>query len=117
MHSIIWESQIDKIHLFKKKVIRNVNKSAYNAHTKPLHKEQIILKVHDLYRLSILKFYSKLVNNKLPRYFNNFTPQFSLSHIHNNIRNPRRHITRGIYPCVKHKLKHKDVHVFCDEQI
>ena len=47
-------SQIGKIHLLQKRAIRNFTTSAYNAHTEPLHKEQNILKVHDLYRLSIL---------------------------------------------------------------
>ena len=73
-------SQIGKINLLQKRAIRNVTKSAYNAHTKLLYKEQNILKVHDLYRLSIVKFYFKLVNNNLPHYFNSFTPQFSLCH-------------------------------------
>ena len=56
------------------------------------HKEQNILKVHDLYRLSILKFYFKLKNNYLPHYFNSFTPQFSLGHMHYNLRNPVRQL-------------------------
>ena len=36
-----WGSQIgQKIHLLQKRAIRNVTKSAYNAHTEPLLKEQ-----------------------------------------------------------------------------
>ena len=81
-----WGSQIGKIHLFQKRAIRNVTKSAYNAHTEPLHREQNILKVHDLYRL----FYFTLVNNNLPHYFKRFRPQFSLGHMHYNLRNPVR---------------------------
>ena len=64
-----------------------------------LHKEQNILKVHDLYRLSILKFYFKLVNNNLPHYFNSFTPQFSLGHMHYNLRSPVRQL-----PMIKHEF-------------
>ena len=76
--------------MLQKRAIRNVTKSAYNAHTELLHKEQNNLKVHDLYQLSILKFYFKLVNNNLPHYFNRFTPQFSLGHTHYNLRNAVR---------------------------
>ena len=64
-----WGSQIAKIRLLQKKAIRNVTKSAYTAHTEPLHKEYDILKVQDMYQLAILKFYCKLVNNNLPQYF------------------------------------------------
>ena len=71
-----WGSQIDKIRLLQKKAIRNVTKSAYTAHTEPLHKEYNILKVQDMYQLAILKFYCELVNNNLPQYFNAFTPNF-----------------------------------------
>ena len=64
-----------------------------------LYKEQNILKVHDLYRLSILKFYFKLVNNNLPHYFNCFTSQFSLGHMHDNLRKPVRQL-----PMIKNKF-------------
>ena len=74
--------------LAAKRAIRNVTKSAYNAHTE----EQNILKVHDLYRLSILKLHFKLKNNNLPHYFNSFTPQFSLGHMHYNLRNTVRQL-------------------------
>ena len=57
-----------------------------------LYKEQNILKVHDLYRLSILKFYFKLVNNNLPHYFNSFTSQLSLGYMHYNLRKPVRQL-------------------------
>ena len=76
-----WGSQIDKIRLLQKRAIRNVTKSAYTAHTEPLHEEYNILKVQDFYQLTILKFYCKLVNNNLPQYFNAFTPKFSVGHI------------------------------------
>ena len=54
-----WGSQIDIIRLIQKRAFRNATKSAYTAHTEPLHKEYIILKVQDLYQLAILKFYCK----------------------------------------------------------
>ena len=80
--------------LAKKELYSNVTKSAYNGHIESLCKEHNILKVHGLYRLSILKFYFKLLNNNLPHYFNSFTPQFSLGHIymHYNLQNPLRQL-------------------------
>ena len=90
-----WGSQIDKIRLLQKKAIRNVTKSAYTAHTEPLHKEYNILKVQDMYQLAILKFYCKLVNNNFPQYFNAFTPKFSVGHINYNLRNPTRQVIQS----------------------
>ena len=46
-----------------------------------------------------MKFYFKLVNNHLPHYFNNFTPQFSAGHQHYNFRNPTR-----LLPKIKHEF-------------
>ena len=66
-----WKKHVRKFIKFayyKKRAIRNVTKSAYTAHTEPLHKEYNILIVQDLYQLAILKFYCKLVNNNLPQY-------------------------------------------------
>ena len=48
---------------------------------------------------STLKFYFKLVNSNLPHYFNSFTPQFSLGHMHYNLRNPVRQL-----PMIKNKF-------------
>ena len=40
--------------------------------------------------MAFLKFYSKLVNNNLPNYFESFTPQFSAGHQNYTFRNPSR---------------------------
>ena len=40
--------------------------------------------------MAILKFYSKLVNDNLPNYFESFTPQFSAGHQNYKFRNPSR---------------------------
>ena len=49
--------------------------------------------------MAILKFYSKLINDNLPNYFESFTPQFSAGHQHYNFRNPSR-----LLPKIKHKF-------------
>ena len=102
-----WGLQVGKIHLLQKIAIRNVTICSYNTHTNPLCNEQNILKVHDLYRLSYLKFYFKLVNNNLPHYFKSFTPQFSLCHMHYNLRNPVRQLPMIKNEFLKQSLRYK----------
>ena len=46
-----------------------------------------------------MKFYFKSVNNHLPHYLNNFTPQFSARHQHYNFRNSTR-----LLPKIKHEF-------------
>ena len=52
----------------KKKAIRILSLSPYNAHTEPLFKELKLLKVMDILKLQQLKFYYKFRNQKLPYY-------------------------------------------------
>ena len=94
-----WGSKIDKIHLLQKRAIRNILKSKIRAHIEPLFKEHNLLKVQDIYYIAVLKFYFKSVNNRLPYYFNNFTPQFSAGHQLYNFRNPTK-----LLPKIKHKF-------------
>ena len=47
--------------------------------------------------MAILKFYSKLVNDNLPNYFESFTKQFSAEHQHYDFKNPSR-----LLPKIKH---------------
>ena len=49
--------------------------------------------------MAILKFYSKLINDNLPNYFESFTLQFSAGHQHYNFRNPSR-----LLPKIKHEF-------------
>ncbi len=51
-------------------VIRIINLSKYNAHTEPIFKKTLkLLKIEDILKLNEIKFYFKLVNKKLPVYF------------------------------------------------
>ena len=49
--------------------MRLIHCSRYLAHTDPLFKARRILKIEDMYILSHLKFYHRLVNYCLPDYF------------------------------------------------
>ena len=49
--------------------------------------------------MAILRFYSKLINDNLPNYFESFTPQFSAGHQRYNFRYPSR-----LLPKIKHEF-------------
>ncbi len=67
---------------YKKKAIRIINISKYNAHTEPIFKKLELLKVEDILKLQQLKCYFKYRNNMLPWYFSsqneNYTSKFYL---------------------------------------
>ena len=46
--------------------------SEYLAHSEPLFKELELLKIEDLYKWKILKFYYNLSYGLLPSYFNGY---------------------------------------------
>ena len=56
----------------KKKAIRLVTNSTYFAHTTPLFKSEGLLKVFDIFKLKLLKFFYKLSYDLLPPYFNSY---------------------------------------------
>ena len=58
------------------------------------HYNTLILPHLRIYKLAILKFYFKLINNGLPQYFDTFTPTFSMGSNHYNIRNPCRQLPK-----------------------
>ena len=62
---------------YKKRALRIISDNKFNAHTEPSCRAERLLKVKEIYRLGIYKFYYKLVNNHLPHYFQDFTPTFS----------------------------------------
>ena len=70
-------SEIESIHKLQKRVLRIISGSKFNAHTEPICREEQLLKVNEIYKLAIYKFYFKLINNELPHYFQDFTPTFS----------------------------------------
>ena len=96
---LCWGSQTNRIHLLQKRAIRNINNANYRAHSEPIFKSLNILKIDDIYYLSILKFYSKLINNNLPHYFDSFKPQFANGVLHYNLRKPSMQL-----PIIKHEF-------------
>ena len=72
--------KIDRIFKLQKRAIRNITCSKYNAHTDRLFKDLKLLKISDIYNISLLKFLHKLENSQLPFYFRDFLISTSLDH-------------------------------------
>ena len=89
--------------------MRIITNSKYNAHTEPIMKALGILKLEDLFKFNMLKWYYRFKNKELPAYFLNYEIRRQ-SDVHNyNTRNNRRiasHITRtkSAQNCLRHKI-------------
>ena len=70
---IIWGSTyptcLYRINLLQKRVIRIINREAYDAPTDPIFKDLNILKLNDIYLLQLGIFMYKYQNNLLPNSF------------------------------------------------
>ena len=86
----VWEStypsNLNRIFLLQKKVIRIISKSALDAHTEPIFKQVKILKVSDIYRSQIGKFMFSFKKGLLPDAFSEMFLLTNQIH-HYNIRN------------------------------
>ena len=97
---LVWGSNVKdghKLHLLEKKAIRVISNSHYIAHTEPICKRLHMLKVSDMFRLAIWKFYYKLMNNKLSSYFNYMKPNLPVICNYYGIRKPKFHL-----PIIRH---------------
>ena len=83
--------------MLQKKAIRVISNSHYIAHTGPICKRLHMLKVSDMFRLAIWKIYYKLMNNKLPSYFNYMKPNLPVICNYSGIRKPKFHL-----PIIRH---------------
>ena len=80
---LVWGFECNRIEKIQKKSIRMITCSRYNAHTEPLFRNLELLKVSDLFKLNILKFFYKLKNETLPVYFDSIVLN-SQSEIHDH---------------------------------
>ena len=62
----IWGYNLNRIFILQKKAIRLINKSKYNCHTDPLFYSLKCLKVEDIFKLNVLKFYYNHCHENLP---------------------------------------------------
>ena len=84
---LLWGFNSNRIIKLQKKAIRLLNLSKYNAHTEPIFKSLNTLKLNDIFCLNQLKFYYKLIHNKLPDYFDQFRLKENRQFHHHNTRN------------------------------
>jgi hypothetical protein len=61
-----FESQLKKIKVMQKKVVRTIYGAPYNAHTEPIFKQLKIVKFEDLYKLQVAKFTYHFMRRELP---------------------------------------------------
>ena len=78
---LAWGYSCDRITKIQKKLVHIISLCKYNAHTEPIFKRLSLLKVSDILKLQILKFYYKHKNQKLPHYLNSI-PFITNAEIH-----------------------------------
>ena len=69
---LLWGVESHRIEPLQKKAIRLITNSNYSAQTTPLFIELGLLKVQDMFKLKLLKFYYKLSYDLLPSYFQTY---------------------------------------------
>ena len=79
---LVWEFKSSRISKLQKRAVRMISCSKYNAHTEPLFKSLNLLKVEDIFKIKILKFYYKYSQKTLPLYFNEMFTKTSDQHNH-----------------------------------
>ena len=63
---------VNRVSKLQKKTVRIMSNGAYLAHSEPLFKTLRLLKIEDVYKLKLMKFYYNLSYNVLPSYFNDY---------------------------------------------
>ena len=98
------------IHKVQKRAIRIIGASKYNAHTEPLYKQLHLLKACDICKLQELKFYHKLINRQLPKYFERFVYQTNLDlYNYNTRRGHILHIPRINHAFAQLNIRHSAI--------
>ena len=106
---LTWGFDCGRLEKLQKKIIRIITCSKFNAHTEPLLKDLSLLKIKDMFTLSILKFYHKLKNNNLPKYFDSYKMK-TQAEIHNYETRAKDQIANNItrtkfaQNCLRNKL-------------
>ena len=90
---LAWGFNCGRLKKLQKKIIRIITNSKFNAHTEPILKEVGILKLEDMFKLNICKWYYRYKHRKLPYYFLDYVilPQ---SQVHNHNTRINRNITQ-----------------------
>ena len=65
-----YQSNLNRIVILQKRIVRIISKVKFDSHTNPLYKELNILKFYDICKLQMGQFLFPWENNSLPNYFN-----------------------------------------------
>ena len=95
-----------RIHVLQKKGLRIVAGGGYLSHTQPICKQVQLLKVADMFRLALWKFYFKLINNLLPSYFDISKPTLGVVCSFYDIRKPLFSLPKPNIKLLKSYLKY-----------
>ena len=84
---LVWAStyktNLRRLVILQKRIIRIINKSHFNAHTDPIFKDLGILKFNDIHLLQLGQFMYSCKNSFLPPKFNNNFSQSNQFHSYN----------------------------------
>ena len=69
---LVWGVKSNRIEVPQKKARRLATNNTYFAHSTLLFKSEGLLKVYDIFKLKLLKFFYKLSYDLLPPYFNSY---------------------------------------------
>ena len=87
---LLWGVEVKNLEIIQKRAIRLITGSNYIAHTEPLFIQLGLLKVQDIYKLRLLKFYYKLCYGTLPYYFNYYFNGYQLIKLINTLKTDKR---------------------------
>ena len=93
---LLWGQNSGRIFKLQKWAVRAITCSKYNAHSEPLFSKLKLLKIEDIHKIALLKFFHRYTNNSLPKYFDNFFEQKFPDHDHDT-----RHKNKPMPPDLK----------------
>ena len=86
---------LGRIQTFQKRSVRIITRSKYNTHIDPLFISPNLLKLKDLFELSIFRIYFKFKNNSLPVH----TVNMNMESIRNHHCDPQSEVCKPQYMC------------------
>ena len=92
---LAWGNNTSVLNKLQKKAIRIISNVGYRDHTEPQFKNLNILKLEDIYKTTLLKFYFNYCHKLLPSYFNclEWTPRLEM-HDYNVRSRKKLHISK-----------------------
>ena len=104
---LAWGHNNNRVYKLKKRAVRIISCSKFNAHSEPLLKKLNLLKVENILKLQQLKCYHKLINKQLPGYFTCFPITHATEiYQHNTRAASNLFITRVNHEFAKKSLRH-----------